>query len=157
MKSLANWAEELQGWDGGRSGRDSSSGRPCASSSSPSPNPSAAVKASRSGDPIIFDPCWDGGALVYTPSAEADIAGAAARTVGRPPPGPPASVLPVSQLFTDRTPQQRAELQSFPVDAQMSMVWSVRRDGSDRLRQQHKQAADLIRERKVPCGQQSQG
>lgn len=87
MKSLANWAEELQGWDGGKRGTDSSSGRLCASSSSPSPNPSAAVKASRSGDPIIFEPWGGGGALDYTSSAEANIAGAAARTVDRPSPG----------------------------------------------------------------------
>lgn len=54
MKSVANWAEELQGFSGGRSGSDSSSGR--SSWSSSSPKPSAAVKASRSGDPIILDP-----------------------------------------------------------------------------------------------------
>lgn len=61
MKSLLNWAVELQGFGGGNRGTESSSGRPC--SSSPSPNPSVPVKASRSGDPIIVTAGrvpWDG-------------------------------------------------------------------------------------------------
>lgn len=56
IKSLWNWAEVVQGLDGGERGTESSSGRPSCWSSSPSPNPSVPVKASRSGDPIIFRP-----------------------------------------------------------------------------------------------------
>lgn len=61
IKSLRNWAVEDQGLSGGAEGTDSSSGRPWPSwSSSPSPNPSVPVKASRSGDPIIFRRRWGG-------------------------------------------------------------------------------------------------
>lgn len=59
MKSLWNCAAEVQGLDGGMRGTESSSGRPCTSWPSSSPNPSVPVKASRSGDPIIFRP-WGG-------------------------------------------------------------------------------------------------
>lgn len=55
MKSLWNCAAVLQGWEEGKRGTESSSGRPWAScSSSSSPKPSVLVKASRSGDPIIL-------------------------------------------------------------------------------------------------------
>lgn len=52
MKSRWNWAEEVQGLDGGKRGTDNSSGI-ASWSSSPPPKPSVPVKASRSGDPII--------------------------------------------------------------------------------------------------------
>lgn len=78
MKSLWNLAELVQGWDADERGTENSSGRPWASlSSSPSPNPSVPVKASRSGDPIIFR-LWGfnpwrfisvhPGALIYWPN-----------------------------------------------------------------------------------------
>lgn len=55
MKSLWNCAAVLQGWEEGKRGTESSSGRPWASCSSSSPpKPSVLVKASRSGDPIIL-------------------------------------------------------------------------------------------------------
>lgn len=70
MKSLWNWAEEVQGLDGGKRGTDNSSGI-ASWSSSPPPKPSVPVKASRSGDPIISTQ-WGGSthravsALIYS-------------------------------------------------------------------------------------------
>lgn len=65
MKSLWNWAEEVQGFDGGKRGTDNSSGI-ASWSSSPPPKPSVPVKASRSGDPIISTQ-WEGQPIELCP------------------------------------------------------------------------------------------
>lgn len=89
MKSLWNWAEVVQGWDGGTSGTDSSSGS-VSWSSPPSPNPSVPVKASRSGDPIIFNP-WRSNQRRHLSPVWSGIVTSRCRR--------PGGLRPVSQLF----------------------------------------------------------
>lgn len=98
MKSLWNWAEVLQGWDGATRGTVSSSGRAFCSSSCSSPKPPVPVKASRSGEPIIFTPWRCSGPL----SSIWPWSSHTSRGSCSPQPSRPASTA-VSQLFETRS------------------------------------------------------